>query len=151
MFITQCSGTLWFVKYMKKYWCQCMPLYRNESSNYWNPPPLYPGKLLIKHLNTHVWSYYSNIRTPTPCGARTAVAECLLAFDILCGARVRVTKHLLAYYRHLRPSTRLLLSLWSSNGGCQKCTSLQQCLRSLNGGCQKCTSLQQSLQRSNRG
>ena len=52
----------------------------------------------------------------------------LLAFDGLCRARVRVTERLLAYYRRFRMSTRLLLSLRSSNEGCQTCTSLQHSL-----------------------
>ena len=69
-----------------------------------------------------------NIRTPTPCRARTGVA-----FDRLCGARAWVTEHLLAYYRHFRTPTRLLLSLWSSNGGCQMCKSLWQSLQGSNG------------------
>ena len=52
-----------------------------------------------------------NIRTPTPRGAPTIVAERLLAFDSLCGARARVTEHLLAYYRHFRISTRVTAEL----------------------------------------
>ena len=98
--------------------------------------PLFQGLLYSKHSNTHVWNYYSNIRTPTPCRAWSGVAErlqdldslcgtpmefaeCLLAFDSLCGARARVTKRLLAYYRHFWTFTRLLISLRSSNRGCQ--------------------------------
>ena len=77
--------------------------------------------LYSKHSNTH--ARLSNIRTPTPCGARTGVIEHLLAFDNLCGARVRVTEHILEYYSRFQMSTRLLLSLQSSNGGCQMCTS----------------------------
>ena len=112
-------------------------------------------------LNTHIWHYYSNIRTLTPCGAWTRVVERLLAFDSLSGATVMVTEHLLAYYRHIQMptwllksfqiSTRLLLSLQSSKGCCQMCTSYWQSLQSSNGGCQTCTSFQQSLQSWNRG
>ena len=35
----------------------------------------------------------------TPCGARTGVAEHLLAFNSLCGATSRVTEHLRYYSR----------------------------------------------------
>ena len=65
--------------------------------------PPFPEKmnnLYSKHLNTHVWNYYSNIRTPTPCGAWTGVAK------------------------------RLQESLQNSNGVCRTSTSLQQCLQS---------------------
>ena len=77
-------------------------LYRNDSnSSIIRTHPLFQEKLLYsKHSNTRDWNYYSNIQTPTPCGAQTGVAKHLLSFDILCGARARVTKHLLAYYRH---------------------------------------------------
>ena len=112
-------------------------------------------------LNTHIWHYYSNIRTLTPCGAWTRVVERLLAFDSLSGATVMVTEHLLAYYRHIQMptwllksfqiSTRLLLSLQSSKGCCQTCTSFQQSLQSWNRGYQTCTSLRQSLRNSNGG
>ena len=73
-------------------------------------PPIPGKKINYVHLNTHVWNYYSNIRTPTPCGARTGVAERLLAFDSLCGAAARVTERLPACYRCFRTSTRLLQS-----------------------------------------
>ena len=93
--------------------------------------PPFPEKVMYsKHLSTHVWNY-SNIWTPTPCGARSAVAECLQDLDSLCGATARVTECLLAYYRHLeclidsysrfQISTKLILSLWSSNRGYQTC------------------------------
>ena len=44
------------------------------------------------------------IRTPTPCGAWTVIAEHLLTFD----STARVTECLLAYYCRFRISTRLL-------------------------------------------
>ena len=74
---------------------------------------------------------YSNIQTPTPCGAWMGVAKRLLAFDSHCGATARVTECLPAHYRRFQMSTRLLqsfqistgrlLSLQSSNRGCVKC------------------------------
>ena len=58
-------------------------------------------------------------------------------------SNIWVTERLLAYYRHFPMSTtllqsfwiasRLLLSLWSLNGGCQTCTSLWQSLWSSTG------------------
>ena len=60
--------------------------------------PPFPGKMInYCHLNTHVWNYYSNIRTLTPCRARMGVAERLPAFDSLCGARMGVAERLLAF------------------------------------------------------
>ena len=90
-------------------------LYHDNSNNsdqpiIWTPPYSRKKRLTIVHLNTHVWNYYSNIRTPTPCGARTGVAEHLLAFNSLCGATARITKRLPAYYRCFQTSTRLLQS-----------------------------------------
>ena len=36
--------------------------------------PLFQEKwsiIVFQHLNPHIWNYYSNIRTPTPCGGTT--------------------------------------------------------------------------------
>ena len=87
--------------------------------------PPFPGKMIkycIPCIQTPTFEII--IRTPTPCGAQTGVDKRLLAFDSLCGARARVTERLLAYYSCFRTSTRLLQSLWSSNGDSQTCTSL---------------------------
>ena len=46
--------------------------------------PPFPGKMIniVFHVFKHPrLSLYSNIQTPTPCGALTGVAEHLLAFD----------------------------------------------------------------------
>ena len=114
---------------------------------------LFPEKL-INYCIPSIWTpmnYYSNIRTPTPHGAWMGVTEHVLVFDSPCGARARVTECFLSYYRHFRTSTRLLLSLRSSNGGCQTCTSLWQSLQSSNRRCQTCTSIWWSLRGSNGG
>ena len=83
-------------------------------------PLLFPGKMrCIPTIQTS--TFQSNIQTPTPCRARSGVAErlqdldnlcgtpteCaerLLAFDSLCGATAMVTERLLAYY-HGSPRT----------------------------------------------
>ena len=90
--------------------------------------PPFPGKMMYSnHSSTHIWNYYSNIWTRTPCkawsgvterlqdldslcGTPTEFAELLLAFDSLCGTTTKVTEYLLAYYRHYWTSTRLLQS-----------------------------------------
>ena len=108
-----------------------------EPSNYSNTP-LFPGKndvIIVFQAFEHP-HYYSNIQTPTPCGAQIGVAERLLAFDSLFGATARVTKHLLAYCRRLRMSTRLLQSFpldsyyhcGAQKGVAKTCTSLQPSL-----------------------
>ena len=43
--------------------------------------------LYSKHLNIHVRNYYSNTRTPTPCGDGMGIAECLLSFDSPSGIK----------------------------------------------------------------
>ena len=123
--------------------------YRNDSNNS-NPPiirtPPFPGKMIVysNHSNTHVWNYYSNSRTPTPCGARTGIAKCLLASDSYSEG-YRTSSSIL---QHFRKSTRLLQSFpkllatvtVEFKRGLQTCTSLWQSLRSSNGGCQMCNS-----------
>ena len=119
------------------------------------PPPPFPGKTInycIPSIRTPMFDIIISISKHLHLvELKTGVAGRLLAFNNLCGARARITKRLLVYYRCFQTSTRQLLSLRSSNGGCQTCTSLQQSLQSSNGGSQTCTSLWQSLWSSNGG
>ena len=99
--------------------------YRDESNNS-NHPIIWTLKFeIIIPISEHLY---------TPCGARTGVAEHLLAFNSLCGATARVTERLLTYYSRFWISTRFLLWLRSLNGDCQTCTNLWQSLWSSNGG-----------------
>ena len=88
------------------------------------------GRRTSNCLGQSLWSY-------------SGVTKCLPAYY----RRFRMS--ILDYYSRFRISTRLLLSLRSSNRGCQMCISLRRSLRSLNGGCQMCISLRQSLRSSN--
>ena len=69
-----------------------------------HPPPLFPEKCLFFFVfqafeppRLKLLFQYPNIYIATPRGARTGVAERLLAFDSLCRARARVNERLLAY------------------------------------------------------
>ena len=62
--------------------------------------------------------HYSNIRTPTPCGARTGVTKRLLAFDSFCGARMRVTERLLDYCCHCGAQTGVVKCVLAFNSLC---------------------------------
>ena len=66
-------------------------VYCNES-NYLNHPIIWRKNDVFTHPHMK-----SNIRTPTPWGARTGVAEHLLAFDSLCGARTGVAKCVITF------------------------------------------------------
>ena len=88
--------------------------------------------------------HHFNIRTPTPCelqqGLPNVYQPLTVSVELQCGLpnvfqhTKDIFERLLDYYSRFQMSTRLLLSLWNSNGGCQTCTSLQQSLQSLNGG-----------------
>ena len=61
--------------------------------------PSFPGKLIIvfqafEHL---CMDYYSNIRTPTPCGARSGVIQRLQDLDSLYGSPTEFAERLLAF------------------------------------------------------
>ena len=124
------------------------PLFQEKLNNYCIPSIQTPTFQIIILISKHL--HLAELER---------VAEYLIAFDSFFGATVElpnvfqhttgVFERLLDYYSCLRISTRLLLSLWSSNGGCQMCISLRRSLRSSNGGCQTCTCLRQSLRSSN--
>ena len=133
-------------------------MYCNDSNNSDHPiirTSPYSRKNYIPSIRTPTFQIIILISEHLHLAELERVAECLIAFDSFFGATVElpnVFQHttgvfecLLDYYSCLQISTRLLLSLWSSNGGCQTCISLRWSLRSSNGGCQMCTSLQQSL------
>ena len=93
--------------------------------------PPFPGKIVYaKHSSIHIWNY-SNIWTISAELQRgllnvfyhtTGIFECLIDS-----------------YSRFQISTKLLLSLQSSNRGYKTCTSLWQSLQSSNKGCQMCT------------
>ena len=77
--------------------------YRDESNNS-NYPIIWTLKFeIIIPTSEHLY---------TPCGARTGVAEHLLAFNSLCGATARITKRLLTYYSRFWISTRCDCGAW---------------------------------------
>ena len=45
--------------------------------------PFFPGNMLYPSIWTTTFEFFSNIRTPTPCGAWMGVAKPLLAFNSL--------------------------------------------------------------------
>ena len=105
---------------VKNEWYRNHPNNSNHPIIQTPPHPVFRGKCLaFEHPRLKLLFQYPNTYIATPCGAWTGVAERLLAFDSLCRATARVNECFLAYYRGFRTSTRLLLSLQSSNGNCQ--------------------------------
>ena len=115
----------------------------HSDSNYSNHPiirtPPSPGKIIIafKHPRLKPISKHLHL-AELEQGSLTVTAELEQGLPNI-------------YYRCFQTSTRVLLSLQSSNRGWQTCTRLRQSLQSLNKGCQTCTSLRRSLRSSNGG
>ena len=78
---------MYICMYVCMYVCMHVCMYRNDSNNSDHPiirtPPFSTKIIVSKHSKTHVWNYYSNIRTPTPSDG---VADGLIGFDSLFGA-----------------------------------------------------------------